>query len=783
MRRSPPFGNNPQRPNNDGRAMSPTFDAFLRSWPPAPWLALSLLITACVFASGWRQLHRRDPDRWHAARLIAFLAGLATIYLALASPVEPFASLLLSVHMVQHLLLMMIAPPLLWLGWPLFPMVRGLPEPVRTYWIAPLLRSRRLRRLFATLTHPLFAWPLFVGLTWLWHLPPMYERGLVDERWHFVQHVCFIVAAMLFWYPVVRPYPSRPRWSKWLLFPYLLLADVQNTVLAAWLTFAPGVLYPYYLQVPRLDGISALDDQRLAGALMWVPGSVAFLLPLFWIAVSYLIGKDRDAPKRQPHRREPLRQKSAAFDLLEAPLVGRFLRWRHARRSLQLVLFALAGLVIYDGLRGPPVGPTNLAGVLPWIHWRGLLILSLLVAGNFFCMACPFTLPRSLARRWMPAGRPWPHWLRSKWLAVVLLGLFLWSYEAFALWDSPWITAWIVVGYFVAAFVVDSVFADAAFCKYVCPIGQFNFVQSLISPLEVRVRQPALCTSCTTHDCLRGNATSPGCELQLYQPQKLGNFDCTFCLDCVHACPHENVGVLAAVPGRTLWRDAVCSGIGRWSRRPDVAALVLLLVFGAFANAAGMIGPVVEWQDRLRLALGDPPRVAIVTACYLVALVVLPLLVIAVAALVSRRWGALGDSALTTATRFAFALVPIGFGMWLAHYSFHFFTSWQTIVPVAQRFAADHGWQLLGDPLWHCACCEGAAAWIPRVELLMLDVGLLASLYAGFRIAEANTATMRQAVRALVPWATVVVMLFLLGVWIVFQPMEMRGTLPLAGVN
>ena len=99
--------------------------------------------------------------------------------------------------------------------------------------------------------------------------------------------------------PVVRPYPSRPRWPKWLLLPYLLLADVQNTLLAAWLTFSPTVLYPHYLQVPRLDGISALDDQRAAGVLMWVPGSIAFLLPLFWIGVSYLLGAEHKAAARQ----------------------------------------------------------------------------------------------------------------------------------------------------------------------------------------------------------------------------------------------------------------------------------------------------------------------------------------------------------------------------------------------------------------------------------------------------------------------------------------------------
>ncbi len=566
---------------------------------------------------------------------------------------------------------MMVAPPLLWLGWPLFPIVRGLPEPVRTYWIAPLLRSRRLRRTFSFLTHPFVAWPLYVAATWLWHLPPAYELGLANDNWHFVEHACFLATALLFWYPVVRPYPSRPRWPKWLLFPYLLLADVQNTLLAAWLTFTPRVLYSHYTRVPRLDGISALDDQHAAGVVMWVPGSVAFLLPMFWIGVTYLLGTDRDRPARR-RRAQLANAGNAPFDLLDLPVLGPFLRWRHSRRVLQLVLAALAVVVIFDGLRGPQVAAMNLAGVLPWIHWRGLLILSLLVAGNVFCMACPFTLPRSLAARWLPSGRPWPRWLRSKWLAVALVAIFLWSYEAFALWDNPWITAWIAVGYFVAAFAVDSFFRGAAFCKYVCPIGQFNFVQSLVSPLEVAVREPALCGTCTTHECIRGSATIPGCQTHLFQPRKQGNLDCTFCLDCVHSCPHTNVGLLATVPGRTLWSDPFRSGIGRFSRRPDLAALVLVLVFGAFANAAGMIEPVVEWQDRLRLTLNDPPQLAITTASYFFALILLPLAAVALAAAASRRFARLGDSTLTTATRFAFALVPIGFGMWLAHYSFHF---------------------------------------------------------------------------------------------------------------
>src|SRR5207253_3977925 len=128
---------------------------FLCSWPFAPWLSLGLLLTAGVYLRGWLILRRRDPERWHLARLWAFLGGLAALFLALASPVEPFAALLLQVHMVQHLLLMMVVPPLLWLGAPLLPLLRGLPRSVRVFWAVPLLSSPSLRQLFGHLTHPL----------------------------------------------------------------------------------------------------------------------------------------------------------------------------------------------------------------------------------------------------------------------------------------------------------------------------------------------------------------------------------------------------------------------------------------------------------------------------------------------------------------------------------------------------------------------------------------------------------------------------------------------------
>jgi cytochrome c oxidase assembly factor CtaG/polyferredoxin len=759
--------------------MSPELGAFLRSWPFDPWLLLALGLTAAVYLRGWRALKRRDAERWHAGRPAAFLGGLFCLFIALASPVEPFAALLLQVHMLQHLLLMMAAPPLLWLGAPLLPLLRGLPRPLRTHWAAPLLRSPALRALFGWLTQPVPAWLLFAAATWLWHVPAFYEVALRSPGWHYLQHFCFLATGLLFWYVVVRPYPARPRWSPWLLLPYLLLADVQNTVLSAVLTFSDRVLYPYYAEAPRLGGLSPLEDQSAAGVLMWVPGSLAFLLPLFAIAVRLLYARDPAPAPPVVRGRIPLplttspphHRTTARFDLLRLPLLGRFLRWRHARLALQLPLAVLAALVVWDGLRGPEVGPMNLAGVLPWVHWRGFVVLGLLAAGNVACMTCPFTVPRRLARRWLPAGRSWPRALRSKWLALGLLVLFLWAYEALALWGSPWWTAWIVVGYFVAAFAVDGLFRGAAFCKYVCPIGQFNFVGALVSPLEVAVRDPAVCSSCRTRDCVRGRDGVPGCELHLHQPRKASNMDCTFCLDCVHACPHDNVGVTAVTPGRDLWTDSYRSGVGRFSRRPDLAALVLVLTFGAFANAAGMVAPVLEWRDRLRAPLlGE-------SLFYVAVLVLLPALAAGVAAALGRRWGALKAGPVEVATRFAFALVPLGLGMWLAHYGFHLLTGYDAALPAAQRFAGDLGLMALGAPEWVCNCCRPVGDWALRLELLALGVGLLLSLYAGHRIARSLAPHPGRATGALAPWALLMLLLFAVGVWLVFQPMQMRGTM------
>ena len=192
------------------------------------------------------------------------------------------------------------------------------------------------------------------------------------------------------------------------------------------------------------------------------------------------------------------------MDLLRVPLVGRLLQWRHARTLFQIPLLLLSVLMILHGFFGPSLAPKNLATTLSWVHFRGALVLVLLVAGNFFCFACPFILVRDFARRFFRPVRNFPRFLRNKWISVSLLIAGLFVYELFDLWSSPWWTTLLIGFYFVAALIVDGFFKHASFCKFVCPIGQFNFLASTISPLEVKVRDQAVCTSCRTKDCIKG---------------------------------------------------------------------------------------------------------------------------------------------------------------------------------------------------------------------------------------------------------------------------------------
>ena len=530
---------------------------------------------------------------------------------------------------------------------------------------------------------------------------------------------------------------------------------------------------------------------------MWVVGSIFFLIPVGLITIEALstrrvaiswTGKRNghlgvtwradDSAGHQARKPKPITlrtRKRASIDLLSLPLMGSILRWPYFRRSAQGLMFLAAIVIVVDGLFGPQMAPMNLAGVLPWTHWRGLSLIALLAVGNVFCMACPFNFVRDLGRRLLPARWSWPRQLRSKWIAIVLLFIFFWAYEAFALWDSPRLTAFIILAYFGAALLIDGLFKGASFCKYVCPIGQYQFIQSLISPVEVGVRSLEVCRSCTTHDCLRGNEKQRGCELELFQPQKTSNMDCTFCLDCVHSCPHQNVSLLMSPPGSQLVRIERRKRSVRWFRRLDGAVLIFLLVFSAFVNAASMSEPAQAWEQAARIRLGLTSLQPILVSSYLLTLLVIPLLLIGACAWLARVFGRSHIRWRESVSTFALAFVPLGFSMWLAHFLYHLITGAHTAVPVLQQAATSVGLSVFGQPNWTLSSAMLSFDWLPSLQLLILDCGLLLTLYAAWHLARRFKVSFARTLGMVAPWAALGVLLYSVGIWIIFQPMQMRG--------
>ena len=498
-------------------------------------------------------------------------------------------------------------------------------------------------------------------------------------------------------------------------------------------------------------------------------------------------------------RRE--RASAPGLDLLAVPVLGALLL---RRRWLQWPLLLLSAVLVLHGLLGPSLAPKNLATLLVWVHWRGLLVLALLVLGNVFCLACPFVLVRDGLRRLRTPRLPWPRALRGKYVGIALLVAVLYCYEWLDLWGSPPATAALILGYYGAVLLVDGLFQGAPFCKSVCPIGQFNFAASALSPFEVRPASTAVCDDCSGHECLRGvrepiapalataggtagatalaTAGAPlpparmlarGCELGLLLPEKHGNMDCTFCLDCVRACPEDNVLLAPRLPGDELHEDVSGSGVGRRSRRPDLALLAVVFSFGALLNAFGMVSPVYAVQQWMADALGVHSESVVLALLFGLVLVLEPVLLLGAAAALSRRALPRRELLPVVVVRFAPCLVPLGFGVWIAHYLFHFLTGLWTFVPVAQKALIDLlGTPLLGAPRW------GAGGLTVRtvqpIEMGLLLLGAMGSLSVAWQIARREAPTRTAA--AFWPWGTVVLMLAGAAVWLLQQPMEMRGT-------
>jgi putative membrane protein len=268
--------------------MPPEYRAIFDEWSPPLFLTTALLLSVILYTRGWYAIRKTRTALFPTWRLVCFNLGIATIWLSIASPMDGFADALLSAHMVEHLLLMSFVPPLLLLGYPQVPLLRGLPHALTVNLLAPFLRMKWLRTLGHFLTRPVVAW-LAMNLTFLlWHIPAAYDFALEHEHWHEFEHICFLSTSILFWWPLIRPWPTTARYPGWIMLPYLVLADIVNTALSAFLAFCDRPVYTFYLEHPNPFQIDPIADQRAGAVIMWVLGSLIFLVPAVFVTFRLL---------------------------------------------------------------------------------------------------------------------------------------------------------------------------------------------------------------------------------------------------------------------------------------------------------------------------------------------------------------------------------------------------------------------------------------------------------------------------------------------------------------
>lgn len=255
---------------------------WLTQWNPAPsiYIGIALLIALYLYAVGPLRRKYQLADAVKRGQVIFFVVGMLVMFVALASPLDELGDeYLFSAHMVQHLLITLVAPPLLLLGTP-------------GWLLQPLLRKRVLLRIGKVLTHPFVAFFLFNLDFWLWHAPPLYNATLSNENLHIFEHMLFIVTAVIYWWPILSPVEALPRLSLGGQVLYLFLSGMPSVALGAGLTFIPPLYSPYIQQPIRAWGISPATDQQLGGLIMWVPVNIIVIVIVSILFIRWMQAQD-----------------------------------------------------------------------------------------------------------------------------------------------------------------------------------------------------------------------------------------------------------------------------------------------------------------------------------------------------------------------------------------------------------------------------------------------------------------------------------------------------------
>jgi len=250
-------------------------------------IVLAVALISFIYVRGWRRISGPAANGIRPWRMASFLCGMLLVWAALGSPLAAYDHDFLTVHMIQHLMLMTFSPAFILLGEPLRALWNEWP-PVGTNMLRRLFQQPFVPRFARYFSRPAFCWSVSALTLLGWHVPALFTLGMQSEAWHSFEQASFLVAGFLFWWPVIRPWPSVSDTLQWSTLLYLFLATLPCDILSGFLVFSDQVAYSVYFSAPRHSGFSVLQDQQCAAALMWTCVTLVYLVPAAILCTSLL---------------------------------------------------------------------------------------------------------------------------------------------------------------------------------------------------------------------------------------------------------------------------------------------------------------------------------------------------------------------------------------------------------------------------------------------------------------------------------------------------------------
>lgn len=479
----------------------------------------------------------------------------------------------------------------------------------------------------------------------------------------------------------------------------------------------------------------------------------------------------------QPAVSMPTTASHRRFDLLRIGWIKSLLRWRGFQFAIQVPNVIIYLLVIVTGLFGTQDSTTNFATVITWIIWWSAIVFTFLFAGRLWCLMCPFAAVAEWLQRFtlwtvkrdtFGLNWKWPLKLRNLYLATLMFLILTWADHQFGLVKVPMYTAYFVLIILVAAIVVNLLFEKRTFCRYVCPIGGLIGTYSLFASAELRATNLQVCREHKEKNCLVGSGTTGyGCPVQQYPGSMDTNYSCTLCMECIKTCPKDNI----ALNTRPFAHDLV--NLNEKRLKPDMALLAVILLGLPTLQSIVMVTDWEGWMHSLMEMTGLPLDVVFFGA-FLVSALAIPLGLFGLTMMVSRLLA--GGQKVTNRRlfiNFAYAFVPLGLMMHLAHNMRHLFGEGQTIVPVLSD-PFGWGWNLLGTAGMRLSpLLAKDILTLIQFGLVMLGQGF--AVYVAYRIARRVFGSDdRSMLRALAPMLVLMVAWSIFNLWVLNAPMMER---------